>query len=200
MTELWLVRHGSTDALTGGYLAGRRAGLALDARGREEVAALARRLARVSFAAIYSSPLERTRETARAIAETRALPVRELPALIELDFGEWTGRKLSELDGDARWRRFNAQRSTTRIPGGETMLEVQARAVDGLLALVASHAGERVLIASHGDVIRALVCYAFGMPLDFFARIEIAPASITCLELGEHAPRVTRLNDCAHLE
>lgn len=198
MTRFWLVRHGSTDTLER-EIAGRKQGVELNARGRAEAAALAARLADERFAAVYASPLERTQATARVIAQPLGCKVIVCEGLSELQFGEWTGRSFPELDHDPRFARWNQFRSATRIPGGETMLEVQARALSALLELRERHRDERVLVVSHGDVIRALIACALGMPLDFFGRLEIAPASISELELDEGWTRVHRLNDLAHL-
>jgi probable phosphomutase (TIGR03848 family) len=198
MTRFCLVRHGSTDTLDR-EIAGRKPGVPLNARGRAEVEALASRLANEPFAAVYASPLERTRTTAETIAQRRGSEVALRDALLELQFGEWTGTSFTELQRDPRWQRFNLFRSGTRIPDGETMLEAQARSVAVLLELRARHPGERVLIVTHGDVIRALVAYVLGMPLDFYNRLEIAPASICEIELDELGTRVCRLNDVAHV-
>jgi probable phosphomutase (TIGR03848 family) len=198
MSEFWLVRHGSTDTLDR-EIAGRRPGVALNARGRAEVSALALRLAHEDFAAVYASPLERTRETANAIVEKQHREVVACDALNELQFGAWTGLAFDELERDPRWQCFNVFRSGTRIPDGETMLETQARAVAVLLELRSRHPDERVLLVTHGDVIRAVIAHVLGMPLDFYARLEVAPASISVIALDDRTTRVCRMNDVAHL-
>lgn len=200
MTQFWLVRHGSTDALEQGVLAGRASSAGLNAQGRAEVDALAERLAGTAVHALYVSPIPRTLETARAIAARVGLEPIEHAALLELDFGHWTGKRLAELEREERWRLFNSFRSGTRIPGGELMLDVQARAVGVLLELRAHHPAEHVMVVTHGDVIRAVLCCLLGMPVDFFARLEISPASLSRVELGERGARVLCFNDVAHLE
>jgi probable phosphomutase (TIGR03848 family) len=199
MTEFWLIRHGSMDTLDRS-IAGRREGVQLNERGRAEVQALARRLRGERFAGVYVSPMERTRETARAVAAAVECDAIEHPGLLELDFGEWTGMEMPELQRDERWRLFNEFRSGTRIPGGETMLEVQARVVAALFEFRAAHPHAKVLLVSHGDVIRALLTYVLGMPIDFYGRLEVAPASITCVSFDTHGLRIARLNDVAHVE
>jgi broad specificity phosphatase PhoE len=192
VSDLLLVRHGLCDPVDN-VIAGRSAGIHLNAVGLRQVRKLARALAHLPIAAVYSSPLERARETAAALAEPAGLHVRISPALEELDFGAWTGRTLASLADDADWRRFNTERGTTRIPGGETMDEVVARAADGLTRMAADHGAEPVVAVSHGDVIRALLAHYAGMSLDHMLRLEVAPASVSVVRLGP-VPRVLTVN------
>ena len=199
MTDFWLIRHGSTDTLNHG-IAGWQPGVHLNPIGQQEVRALALRTADCGATSIYCSPLERTKTTAQLVAAKLGCPVIEDRELGELDFGDWTGLGFGDLHGDPLWQRWNTFRSGTRIPRGELMVEVQVRAVQVLLRLRDDRPNQRVLIVSHGDVIKALVTYFLGMPLDFYPRLEVAPASITQLEVGHEHARLIRLNDCAHLE
>jgi probable phosphoglycerate mutase len=149
----------------------------------------------VVAAAIYSSPLDRAMETAAPVGLALKLPVQVCDAFGELRFGEWAGRDISELEGLAQWQRFNSFRSSTPIPGGELMLEVQARTVREVNRLCVHHPGQSVLIFSHGDVIRALIAHYIGVPLDLFHRFEIAPASVSIVTVGEDNARLLLLND-----
>ncbi len=194
MTRVLLIRHAHHDYL-GRAIAGWLPGVSLSAQGRAEAAALAERLAGAPIAAIYSSPLERAMETAEPLAHRLGLQIETRRTLGELDFGDWTGRTMAELEADPDWHRFNAQRATTRPPGGELMLEVQTRAVAELERIRQLHPQATVAVVSHGDVIRAAVLYYTGMPMDLYARIEIHPPSVTLVELDESGPRVIRLND-----
>jgi broad specificity phosphatase PhoE len=198
MTDFWLVRHGSTDTLDVG-IAGCQPGVMLNALGQREVAALAARLAESGVRLVYTSPLERARLTAGAIAARLGCEVRPQDDLIELQFGDWTGLSFEALARDPDWHLFNSFRSGTRIPNGETMLEVQARAMAALLQLRRTHPDERLIVVTHGDVIKAIVCHVLGMPLDFHDRLDIAPASLTRLSLHPHGVRLSRLNDVGHL-
>jgi probable phosphoglycerate mutase len=170
-------------------------GFELNQQGRAEAEALAARLANVALAAIYTSPLERARATAQAIANGRAQIPEVLESIHEFDFGEWTGKTLAELEPVAQWKQFNAFRSGTRAPGGESMLDVQARMVRAVERLHVDHEHERVALVSHGDPLRALLLYYLGTPLDLVQRIEIATASVSVLELESWGARITRLND-----
>jgi probable phosphoglycerate mutase len=194
MTMVLLVRHAACDPV-GKSIAGRAAGVHLNAAGEEQAARVAARLRDVPIAAVYTSPLERARETAEHIARGRALRVEPLEAVAEIDFGVWTGRTLEELAAVPAWRRFNSFRSGTRVPDGELIVEVQARAVAGLTSLRERHAGRTVAVVSHADVIRAALAYYLGTPLDFMQRLEVAPASLSAVALDDEGVRVLCLND-----
>lgn len=192
VTEVLLIRHALADPV-GRTIAGRAPGVHLNRIGRRQAGALAARLAKLPIAGVYTSPLERAHETAEPVAARLGTPVREAAGLIELDYGAWTGRAIAELDGDPVWRRFNTQRGTTRIPGGETMDEVVARGTEELRRVAEAHPGGLVAAVTHGDVIRALLAHYGGMPLDAMLRLEVAPASVSGIRLGP-CPRVTAIN------
>jgi probable phosphoglycerate mutase len=193
MTTFLLIRHATCDPV-GRSIAGRLPGIALNADGREQAARLTERLRDLALDAIYSSPIQRARETAEAIATGRDLAVRVSDELIELDFAEWSGRDLAELEDDAQWRRFNRLRSITRASSGESMLAVQARAVALVERLRVEHPDGRVALVSHADVIRSLVTHLAGIPLDLFHRLEIDPASVSVVRVDEHHIAVRCLN------
>jgi len=194
MTTLLLVRHALCDPV-GTAIAGRATGVMLNAAGETQAARLGSRLRALPIEAVYSSPLERARQTAAPIAAARHVEVELLEGVGEIDFGEWTGRTLVELDGGIGWRRFNSFRSGTRVPGGELIVEVQARAVAALGALRERHPDGVVAVVSHGDVIKAALAYYLGMPLDLMQRLDIDPASTSTLVLDADGVRVLRLND-----
>lgn len=193
MTTIVLVRHGQTDAIDN-YISGTTLDTPLNIEGRAQVQRLVERLRGVALSAIVSSPLTRTRETADPIAASHGLQVEETRAFLELDFGAWTGRRFRELDREPEWKRFNAVRSVVRAPGGELMLDVQQRAVGALLDLCARYPTEHIVVVSHGDVIRAILMFCLGMPLDFVHRIEVSPASISIVTLDGWTPTVRQVN------
>src|SRR5260221_158608 len=127
MTILHLLRHGE-HGLLGRVLAGRMPGVGMTERGRAEIAAVAERLAKEKVAAIYASPLQRTRESAEIVAERLRLPIAFRDDLIELDFGEWTGATFDSIRADPRWQAWSKQRSPSHIPGGDSLRAVQQRA------------------------------------------------------------------------
>ncbi|MGZ5846342.1 MAG: histidine phosphatase family protein [Ramlibacter sp.] len=193
MTTFLLVRHGAHDWLGRG-LAGRLGGVSLSAQGWAQAEALVPRLQGREIHAIYSSPQPRTRETVAPLAGHRRLKVEVAPAFDEIDFGDWTGRDFASLAGDPQWAAWNERRSGARPPGGEAFAEVQRRAVHGIEVLRLQHPDRTVLVASHGDVIKAILATALGMPLDLLERFEIAPASLSVLEAGEGWVQVKLLN------
>jgi probable phosphoglycerate mutase len=196
VTILFLVRHAAHD-LVDRALCGRMPGVRLGEHGRAQAERLAMRLSRESVVAVQSSPLERARETAEPIATRFGLGVEVADALSEIDVGEWSGRPFDELRDDARWALWNAARSVTRAPGGETMLEVQARAVAHLEALRSRFPDLGVVLVSHADVIKAALAYCLGLSLDSLQRFEIAPASLSIVEIGDWGAKVLSLNEVA---
>jgi broad specificity phosphatase PhoE len=195
MTRVLLVRH-ATCAPVGRALAGRATGIDLSEAGREQAAALAERLAGCGASAVYSSPLERAMQTAQTIGARLHVAVAPLEGLVELDVGAWTGRTIASLDqsGGDEWKRFNVYRSGTRAPGGELQLEAQARAVRALLRLADRHPTETILAVSHADVIKSVLAHALGVAIDLQHRIEIAPASVSVIELAPWGPLVGSVN------
>ncbi len=194
MSLIYLIRHGETDAV-GRTLVGWMPGVPINERGAAQAECLSRRLAGVRFTAIYSSPLERARMTAEPLARATGLGIRDCPDVGEYRFGDWTGASIPGLQSDPRWLRFNRLRSRTRAPGGELMLEVQARMVTALEGMRERHPDAAVAVFSHADAIRAAVVHYLGMPIDLVDRIEIEPASITVLRLEESIAQILRLND-----
>lgn len=193
VTTFLLIRHGSTDWV-GKALAGRLPGVGLDAAGRIQSQELANRLADRPIAAIYSSPLQRAVDTATPLAERLGLPVVTREALTEIDFGAWQGAKITDLEGDMHWRRFNSLRGSTNAPGGELMLQVQTRMAAELENLRQRHREEAVAVFSHADVIKAALMLYLNIPLDCHSRLEISPASVNVLEIADWGPRVLAVN------
>ncbi len=193
MTTFHLIRHASYDLL-GRVLAGRTEGHALNEAGRAEATRLAETLAARPLAAVAAGPLQRAQETAAIIAAPHRLEVLEVPGLNEIDFGEWTGMAFEALHALPAWIAFNAFRATAPIPGGETMLAAQSRAVAAITALAARFPDAEVAAVSHGDIVKALVAHALGAPLDLFHRLEIAPASRSVIVLEASAVRVLGVN------
>jgi broad specificity phosphatase PhoE len=199
VTVFHLLRHGQ-HVLQGRVLAGRTPGIGLSTMGRAEIAAVADRLANEDIVALYSSPLQRTRETAEILSERLDLPIQYREDLLELDFGEWTGLTFDAVRTDERWPAWRDCRSIATIPGGESMRQVQERAVEALFDLRQTHRDGRVLIVSHGDVIRAALLFALGMPLDFYSRIEVGLASINTIHIDNSGIRVLGVNERPRLE
>jgi len=187
-----LIRHGSTESFRD-VLAGRSPGIHLSAEGEKEAARLATCLGGYDIAAIYSSPLERAVETARIVRDDARIEAR----LNEVDYGAWTGRTFTGLNEDALWNRFNAAQGHVRCPGGETMLEVQARTIQFLEEASKCHGDSYIAAISHAGVIRAAVCHYAGIALDLASRIEISPAAVTMIQVMPGNPRILTVNQSA---
>ncbi len=157
--------------------------------------AFARHLAHENLTEIQTSPRERARATAEAVASATGAPVTVNEALDEIDFGAWTGAEFSALDGQPDWDAWNASRSTARVPGGESMAEATDRIAAHVETLTQTRPGERIALVTHCDMIRALVARVLGLSLDNLLRFEIAPASLSRLEAGPWGARVLSLNE-----
>jgi len=182
-----------TDAV-GKTITGRLPGVHLNDAGQRQADELPGRLKRWKIDAIYSSPLERALETAAPAAKKLGLKVMMSEALSEVDFGEWSGRSLVELDQLPEWRLYNTFRSSTRAPGGELATEVQTRMVEQLTRYSRQHPDQIVAVFSHADAIRLALVHLLGMPIDLMHRIEIRPASISAVRLAEWGPQVLLMN------
>jgi len=190
----FLVRHAAHE-LVDRVLCGRMAGVKLGEEGRAQARRVATRLARERIAAIHTSPLERARETAAPIAGQLDLTPEIFEAISEIDVGEWAGRDFASLQNDPRWATWNDARSVARPPGGETMLEVQARVIGHLERARGAHPHQAVVLVSHSDVIKAALLYALGMPIDGYRLFDISPASVSTLVMGDWGAKVLSMNE-----
>lgn len=192
MTTFHLVRH--AEKAGGDVLAGRTPGVHLTAHGREQAKKIAAALGGGRVDRIFTSPLERAVETAAPLADAKRLAAASNVALHEMDLGEWTGRRPADLEGDQVFARFNRFRSGIAAPGGESMLEVQARVVGAMLRWRDEHPGETLVLCSHAELIRAVLLFFAGISLDHWQRITVDLASISTVLLDRETAIVTRLN------
>ncbi len=199
MSTLFLIRHGLT-AQTGTVLYGRTAGIGLDDRGRAQADDLARRFAGIRVTAVYSSPLERCMDTVAPLAGARGLRATQAPALVEMDAGSWTGKRFSRLRTTKEWARIQGEPSTFAFPGGESFADAQARALAEVKRIAARHPRGRVVIASHGDIVRMVAAHFLGTPLDRFQSIVIDTASVSVIAMHRGAGHVLLLNDAGGVE
>ena len=193
-TLVLLVRHGQTPT-TGSTLPGRAKGLHLADSGAAQAEAAAQRIAKLSkVAAVYASPLERTRETAAPIARARKLKVQIDRGLLECDFGDWTGQSLAKLSKLPEWRTVQQAPSTFRFPNGESFTEMQVRIVSAVDRLRARHPGGTIVCVSHADPIKAVIAHAVGTHIDLFQRIVVSTCSISALSWFDGGPVVLAVN------
>lgn len=199
MTTLLLIRHGMNDWVSG-RLAGWTPGVHLNEAGQKQVQELGERLRRFPLAAIYSSPLERAVETASAVAAPHGLSVEIIEGVGEVRYGEWQGGDLKELSKHELWPGVQFYPSGTRFPGGETLGEVQMRAVTTLNELCARSPKQMIAVVSHADLIRLVSAYYIGMHIDLFQRLVINTASVTVFAFEKMGPRLLAFNDTGSLE
>lgn len=191
-----LIRH-AAHAHLGHILSGRTAGGSLTAEGVLQARHIARHLADQPIAEVHSSPVLRAQETAGEIAAAQGLDLSSEPALDEVDFGEWTGKRFDELARDPAWQSWNDNRAQARAPEGETMLEVQQRIERHFKETAERLPGGIVAMVSHCDTIRAAIAGILGLSLDHLLRFDIAPASVSRIEVGDWGARVLSLNEHA---
>ena len=201
MATVILLRHGRTTANASGTLAGRLPGVGLDDVGTVQAADAAGRLAAVPLAAVVTSPLERCRQTARAVTGTHPVPPPVVTdhGLTECDYGEWQGRALKELAREKLWAAVQGQPSSVTFPGGESLAAMQARAVSAVRRRDADiedeHGAGAVWVAvSHGDIVKAVLADALGMHLDLFQRIHVDPGSVSIISYTGNHPYVLATN------
>lgn len=200
MTTLLLIRHAQNEWVRTGRLAGWTPDVRLNDEGKRQAEALGRRLATAQLEAVYSSPLERTLETAEAIARHYpGIDVRHDGGLGEVNFGHWTGKRIRQLARTRRWKVVQRYPSGARFPEGESIFEMQVRVVGAIERIAAQHGGV-VAVVSHADVIKAAFAHYAGIHLDLFQRIMISPASISIVALSRLGPRIIRLNDTSHYD
>ncbi|MEV0276034.1 histidine phosphatase family protein [Streptomyces sp. NPDC050610] len=201
MPTLILVRHGRSTANTGGVLAGWTPGIALDERGAAQAAGLPARLARLPLAAAVTSPLQRCQETlAPLLADRPDLALHTDDRIGECDYGDWSGRKLAELFDEPLMTVVQQHPSAAAFPGGESIREMQVRAVNAVREwnqrIEDEHGADAVyLMCTHGDIVKALVADALGMHLDLFQRIAVDPCSVTAIRYTRLRPFLLRLGD-----
>ena len=199
MSLLLLIRHGENDYVKKNRLAGRLPGVHLNDTGYQQAQAVAQSLApklkKASVKAVYSSPLERTMETSEPIAESLGVAIVPRPGLIETDYGDWQGKTLKDLRRRKLWKVVQNNPSLMRFPGGESFAETQTRICREIETLRTDHSEKDVIICvSHSDPIKLVVGFYLGLPLDFFQRLMIAPASITTLLINDSGSRLLNLN------
>ncbi|MEI7715898.1 MAG: histidine phosphatase family protein [Mycobacterium sp.] len=194
-----LLRHGRSTSNTAGTLAGRSEGVDLDDKGREQADGLIDRIGDLPIRALVSSPLLRCRRTLEPLADALCLEPLIEARFAEVDYGEWTGRKIGELTGEPLWRVVQAHPSAAVFPGGEGLTQVQVRAVaavrDHDRRLASEHGGDALWVAcTHGDVIKAVLADAYGMHLDGFQRVVADPSSVSVIRYTEIRPFVLHVN------
>jgi len=199
---LILARHGRSTSNTAGTLAGRTPGVTLDDTGIGQAEDAATRIADLPLSAAFTSPLERCRQTAKVLVRGHGIRATTDRRLTEVDYGDWSGHRLSELAKKPLWRTVQTQPSAARFPSGESLAEMSARAVTAVRSLDArvrdEHGADAIWLAvSHGDVIKAVLADALGLHLDQFQRIVVNPASLSMVRYADEGVAVLTMNSVA---
>jgi probable phosphoglycerate mutase len=197
-TTFLLIRHGNIEMPD--RVPGRLPGLYLSPHGSQQALDIVHILENIRIDAIYSSPLDRTIETALPLAHDRGLTIISEDAFIEVDDGEWTGKRFDVLENDPRWKQFHTFRNGCIIPGGELMIEVQSRMVGKLMELQEKHQGQVVAVFSHNDPIKSVLAFFLGISLDLFLRVKIDTGSISVVVVSPNSAFVKGINVTSSLQ
>ena len=202
-TRVLLIRHGATQLSAEDRFAG-SVDVLLSDTGRDQARRLAKRLSSLPLSAVYASPMKRTIDTASFIAEPRGITVQTLPALREIHHGRWEGRTRAEVERDfgEEYRRWEFDPYTFAPDGGESGLEVTARALPALLRLVETHEDTAFAVVSHKATIRLLLSSLLGFdPRKYRDRLDQSPAALNILDFKDVAhARLTLFNDVSHYD
>ena len=199
MSEIYINSQWENDWVDNGKLAGRLPDVHLNDHGQAQARALGERLASVPFKAVYSSPMERTRETAAAVvAHHPGLTVQLLEGVNELDIGVWKGEAIQALSRRKMWGIVQVYPSRAQFPEGETLRQAQARAVDAIEAVAQQHPRETIAVVSHADIIALILTHYLGAHIDTYQRIQVSAASISVLRLSHARPMIVSVNDTSH--
>lgn len=200
MTLVILIRHAHSVANGSGILAGRTEGVLLSPEGRRQARELAKRLGDIPIKSVHSSPLERCQQTIapwlkRIESTNPKLTFYVDQDLSEVDYGAWTGRKLRTLSKESLWKTVQEEPSQVTFPEGESLREMQERAMRALHRGLEKRGKGHILLVSHGDVLKSIIAAALNLHLDEFQRIVIDPASISILDYSSSKPRLILMND-----
>lgn len=195
MALILLIRHAENEYVKEGRLAGRLPEVSLNDKGVEQAKALGEKLRKTKITAIYSSPLERTMETAEQVASSHNLDIIPAPGLVEVNFGDWQGKTLKSLRRRKLWKVVQGSPSQMRFPGGESFAEAQVRIVNTLNEINKNHKPKDILACvSHSDLIKLAIAHYIGLPLDMFQRLHISPGSISVLNVNEMGGHLLSMN------
>jgi probable phosphomutase (TIGR03848 family) len=189
------IRHGETDYNKKMYLPGRLPDVHLNKKGHQQAQAVAERLASVPIKGIYASPLDRTMETAKLLADILKLEITPMAGLLETDSGEWQGQSIKKLRRQKIWQSVQRHPSLFTFPRGESIGECQHRIVQAVESLRMIHAPEDLVACfSHADPIKLAIAYYLGLSLDNFQRLAIDPGSVSVLHITDNGSRLIMLN------
>lgn len=200
-TRVFLIRHGATEASAEDRFAG-AIDVALSHDGREQARRLAQRLRRETIAAAFASPMHRTMDTARLVVEPHSIEVQPVDGIREIAHGRWEGKQRDEVEREfpEEYRRYEHDPFSFAPVGGESGLQVTARALPALLQIVERHCDERIVVVSHKATIRLLLSTLLGFdPRKYRDRLDQSPCALNILDFKDIAhARLTLFNDTSH--
>jgi probable phosphoglycerate mutase len=199
--RILLVRHGETDWNKAGRFQG-RTNVGLNEKGKAQAKALGVALRQEPLKAIYSSPISRAVETARAINRSHKVPLVRHEGLMEMDLGDFEGLLGTDLNKEHPefLRKWREDPTSVRMPHGEALQEVQERAWAVVQEIVETHHEGTVLLCAHNFVIRTILCKVLGMPMSDFRRFRLSVGAISIIEMRSERYSVVCINDTCHLE
>lgn len=199
MSRLVFLRHAHSIANEKGVLSGRLPGITLSKTGQEQALSLIERIGASEFEEIRVSPMERCAQT---IDPWLNSPYSQNFSryfvdddLNEVDYGLWSGRKLSRLSKEPLWNLVQSQPSKVVFPSGEKLKSAQQRAKRSVLQAHAQKRSGNFLFVSHGDIIKSLIASLVGLPLDSFQNLIIGPASLTIVDFDGSQGRLIAYSD-----
>lgn len=197
MARIVLLRHAHSVANEKNILAGRISGISLSSKGKDQAHSLVERIGKTKFDHIAISPLQRCKETISPWINSHGgkTPVTIDEGFTEVDYGSWSGKSLTVLRKKSLWKTVALHPSQMVFPEGESLLEMQSRALASFYSLNAVRGKNARLLVSHGDVIKSIVAHCLGMHLDQFQRLIIEPASVTIIDTDNGMSRLIRFND-----
>ena len=199
MARLVFLRHAHSSANDAGILSGQLPGVSLSTKGKKQATQLVERIGSSNFDSVRISPLQRCEETITPWLNSKySKGIKNYQiddALIEMDYGSWSGRKLSSLSREKLWKEIQNRPSTVQFPQGERMRAMQKRALSSVFASIEEKKNGTHLFVSHGDVLKAIVASLLKMKLDDFQSLVIDPASLTVIDFDGGKSRLLAFND-----
>jgi probable phosphomutase (TIGR03848 family) len=203
MSTFIFLRHGHSAANASGTLTGQLPGIGLSAQGKRDAAGLIERIGKNRVDRVHLSPIERCQLTIdpwlRSGSSRSLESLHILDGLTEIDFGQWSGKKLSTLRRQPLWKDVQQRPSVVTFPGGESFKRAQRRAVESVETIRAIRGEKTHLIVSHSDTIKLIVAHYLGQKLDQFQKLEIAPASFTIFKGDAKLISLITLNNNGNL-
>jgi len=199
VARLVFLRHAHSSANDAGILSGQLPGVSLSTKGKKQATQLVERIGSSNFDSVRISPLQRCEETITPWLNSKySKGIKNYQiddALIEMDYGSWSGRKLSSLSREKLWKEIQNRPSTVQFPQGERMRAMQKRALSSVFASIEEKKNGTHLFVSHGDVLKAIVASLLKMKLDDFQSLVIDPASLTVIDFDGEKSRLLAFND-----